>query len=219
MVMDKFDINMAVAIFGGTFDPVHYGHIKVASDLADHLDVNSVALMPCGKPTHRPPPAATPSQRLDMLKLSIVGNQKLTVEESEIDTTTPNYTINSLHRIRSRIGAKETVFLCIVSDTLSQLDSWHQWTDLTKYCHIVAISRPGLNRKYSSSLTNWIASRRCRDVAKLKENPAGFVYHCELSFLDISSTKIRQKIKTNEALQKLLPSKVINYIHINHLYK
>ena len=119
MVMDKFDINMAVAIFGGTFDPVHYGHIRVASDLADHLDVNSVALMPCGKPTHRPSPAATPSQRLDMLKLSIVGNQKLTLEASEIDTTAPNYTINSLRRIRSRIGAKETVFLCIGSDTFS----------------------------------------------------------------------------------------------------
>ena len=210
---------MAVAIFGGTFDPVHYGHITVASDLADHLDVNSVALMPCGKPMHRPSPAATPSQRLDMLKLSIAGYQKLTVEESEIDITTPNYTINSLHRIRARIGAKETVFLCIGSDTLSQLDSWHQWTDLTKYCHIVAISRPGLHRKYSASLTNWIAHRRCRDITKLKENPAGLVYHCELSLLDISSTKIRQKIKKNEAPQKLLPKKVLNYIHINRLYK
>ena len=217
--MGKFDISMAVAIFGGTFDPVHLGHIKVAIDLSVHLGITPIALMPCGKPTHRLPPAATPLQRLEMLELSMSRNPHLIVDETEICNGTSSYTINTLHKIRSRIGSAETIFLCVGSDTLNHLDSWHKWTELTNYCHIVAISRPGSPEKYSSTLMDWISSRRSADLAKLKQNPAGYVYHCELSLLDISSTKIRQKIKQNKSLQNLLPKSVVDYIHINHLYR
>jgi nicotinate-nucleotide adenylyltransferase len=219
MVMGKLDISMAVAIFGGTFDPVHLGHIKVAGDLAEHLGVTPIALMPCGKPTHRLPPVATPLQRLDMLELSISGNPNLTIDNTEICSTTPNFTINSLDRIRSRIGSEAAIFLCIGSDTLNHIDSWYKWTELTNYCHIVAVSRPGSPKKYSPQLTEWISGHGSIDLRKLKESPAGCVYQCELSMLNISSTKIRQKIKQNETLQQLLPKKVVNYIQTNHLYK
>ena len=175
--------------------------------------------MPCGKPTHRLPPVAKPLQRLDMLELSISGNPNLTIDNTEISSTTPNFTINSLDRIRSRIGSEAPIFLCMGSDTLNHIDSWYKWTELTNYCHIVAISRPGSPKKYSPQLTEWISSRRSIDLRKLKESPAGCVYQCTLSMLNISSTKIRQKIKQNETLQKLLPKKVVNYIQTNHLYK
>jgi len=211
--------NMSVAIFGGTFNPVHNGHLRIAIELAELLEVDSLRMIPCALPAHREAPSASPEQRLEMLKLGIGEQSQLLADDLELCRDGPSYTIDTLRAIRAQVGDSTVIYLCIGMDVLASLDSWHDWQQLTDYCHIVVSSRPGYEVPQSGLLAEWISPRLCEDLQALKQSSAGKLHLCNLTMLAISSTVIRNKISAGEKVDYLTPAAVVNCIQQQHLYE
>jgi len=211
--------NMSVAIFGGTFNPVHNGHLRIAIELAELLGVDSLRMIPCALPAHRQAPSASPEQRLEMLKLGIGEQSQLLADDIELCRDGPSYTIDTLRAIRAQIGDSTALYLCVGMDVLASLDSWCDWQQLTDYCHIVVSSRPGYQVPQSGALANWISARLCDDLPTIKQSSAGKLHLCNLTMLGISSTAIRHKISTGEKIDYLTPTAVVNCIQQQHLYE
>ncbi len=219
MVMGRFVNNMSVAIFGGTFNPVHNGHLRIAIELAELLEVESLRMIPCALPAHRDAPSASPEQRLEMLKRGIGEQSQLVADDIELRRDGPSYTIDTLRAIRAQIGDSTALYLCIGMDVLASLDSWRDWQKLTDYCHIVVSSRPGYQLPESGTLAEWISARLCDDLQTLKQSSAGKLHLCTLTMLAISSTAIRHKISVGEKVDYLTPAAVVNCIQQQHLYE
>lgn len=219
MVMGRFVNNMSVAIFGGTFNPVHNGHLRIAIELAELLEVESLRMIPCALPAHRDAPSASPEQRLEMLKRGIGEQSQLVADDIELRRDGPSYTIDTLRAIRAQIGDSTALYLCIGMDVLASLDSWRDWQKLTDYCHIVVSSRPGYQLPESGTLAEWISARLCDDLQTLKQSSAGKLHLCTLTMLAISSTAIRHKISAGEKVDYLTPAAVVNCIQQQHLYE
>lgn len=219
MAPDRFANNMSVAIFGGTFNPVHNGHLRIATELAELLQVDSLRMIPCALPVHRETPSASPQQRLEMLKLGIGDQPQLVADDIELRRDGPSYTIDTLREIRAQIGDSTPLYLCIGMDVLSWLDSWQDWQLLTDYCHLVVSSRPDYKVPQSGPLAEWIRLRLCDDLQELKQSSAGKLHFCNLTMLAISSTVIRNKISVAEKIDYLTPAAVVNCIQQQHLYE
>ena len=210
---------MTIAVFGGTFDPVHFGHIEIATQLAEHLRIDSLRLMPCGVPVHRQQPIANANQRLEMLGMAIADRPQLAIERREVEQSEPSFSIDSLRRIRAEIGPEHTLFMCLGMDALEQLQHWHQWRQLLDYCHIVAVARPGAQRPTKPPLKRWIEQHQSQQPAANESRPCGHLFFCSVNLLDISSTEIRQRLTQRRSIDRLTPDAVIDYIHRHHLYE
>ncbi len=219
MATDRCVNNMTIAVFGGTFDPVHFGHIEIATQLAEHLRIDSLRLMPCGVPVHRQQPIANANQRLEMLGMAIADRPQLAIERREVQQSEPSFSIDSLRRIRAEIGPEQTLFMCLGMDALEQLQHWHQWRQLLDYCHIVAVARPGAQRPTKPPLKRWIEQHQSQQPAADESRPCGHLFFCSVNLLDISSTEIRQRLKQRRSIDRLTPDAVIDYIHRHHLYE
>jgi nicotinate-nucleotide adenylyltransferase len=218
--MDKSDNSMAVAIFGGTFDPIHNGHLTIASDLAQLLGVSEVRMVPCAYPPHRGEPNVSTEHRRAMLATALSHNDyPLIIDDIELRRSAPSYSINTVKLLRQEIGAVAPLFMCIGMDALSKLDSWHQWQQILDFCHIAVSSRPGYEQPQAGPLTAWIACHRSDDLREIKRKPSGCIYFCDLSMLDISSTNIRVKVGKGDDVRRMLPDSVISYIQKNRLYE
>ena len=219
MATGRFVNNMSVAIFGGTFNPVHNGHLRIAIELAELLEVDSLRMIPCALPAHREAPSASPEQRLQMLTLGIGEQPQLIADDIELCRDGPSYTIDTLRLIRQQIGDSTPLYLCVGMDVLSSLDSWQNWQQLTDYCHLLVSSRPGYRVPQSGPLAEWIKERLCDDLPALKQSSAGRLHLCNLTMLAISSTAIRNKISAGAKIDYLTPAAVVNYIQQQHLYE
>lgn len=210
---------MTVALFGGTFDPVHFGHVEIATQLAEHLQIDSLRLMPCGVPVHREQPIASANQRLEMLGMAIADRPRLAIEPREVEQSELSYSIDSLRRVRADIGPQQPLFMCLGMDALEQLQHWHQWRQLLDYCHIVAVGRPGAQRPTKPPLKFWIEQHQSQQPAADESRPCGYLYFCDFNLLDISSTQIRHRLKQRRSIDTLTPKAVSDYIHRHHLYE
>jgi nicotinate-nucleotide adenylyltransferase len=219
MATGIFVNNMSVAIFGGTFNPVHNGHLRIATELAELLDVDNLRMIPCALPAHREQPNATAEQRLEMLRLGIGENTRLLADDIELGRDGPTYTIDTLREIRMQIDDSTPLYLCIGMDVLATLDSWRDWQKLTDYCHLVVSSRPEYQIPETGPLAEWIKPRLCDDLHQLKQSSTGKLHLCNLTMLAISSTAIRDKISNSEAINFLTPAAVVNCIQQQHLYE
>jgi nicotinate-nucleotide adenylyltransferase len=209
--------NGPIALFGGSFNPVHFGHLRIATELAELLQVECIRMMPCALPPGLG--AATASQRLDMVQLAINEQVIIQAENIELQMPAPSYSVDTLRLVREQIGTETPLFLCIGMDALNGLDNWHDWLQILDYCHIVVSSRPGWDCPQTGTLADWISTRRCDDLAALKERVRGNIHFCELTMLAVSSTGIRKKIQTGETIRFLTPDSVVNYIQQQHLYE
>jgi len=210
---------MAIALFGGTFNPIHFGHLKLAIELTELLQVQPMRMLPCAIPPHRETPCATPEQRLAMLKLAIDKQPQLKADSLELHRATPSYSIDTLELVRQQIGMQVPLFLCLGMDSLTGLDSWHRWRELLDFCHIVVCPRPGWEIPTQGQLANWIDQHKCDDLTALKKCPAGQLYICDLPMLDLSSSEIRDHIKQDKKIDHMTPESVIEYIKLHSLYE
>ncbi len=209
-----------LAILGGTFDPIHTGHLRFAEEVATLLDISEVRLVPAGQPPHRSPPLVSPEHRLVMAHMATSGNPILRVDGREVHRNGPSYTVTTLEEIRAEIGDRP---LCLLlgADAFFGLPYWHRWQDIFKLAHIVVASRPGY--KLTSTLPIglqpiWEQSFTDQ-VSDLSTKPAGLIYHQKITSLDISANSIRELIKQGISARYLLPESVLEYIHKNTLYR
>lgn len=207
-----------IAIFGGTFNPIHLGHLRSAVELLDHLPLGELRFMPCSLPPHREPPGISARQRAAMIELGIAGEPSLSCDLRELERSGLSYTIDSLLSLRDEIGARRSLILVMGCDALLGLDRWHRWQELLDHCHIAAIARPGWEWPARGELAEHLAPRRA-ETAALAGAPAGSVCTLSLRPLPISATEIRSLLQSGHSVRYLVPDAVHTYIHQHRLYR
>lgn len=206
-----------LAVFGGTFNPVHLGHLRSAIELLEHLPVSQLRFMPCSLPPHREPPGISARQRAAMIELAIAGEPRFSCDTRELERPGPSYTIDSLASLREEIGGQRSLVLVMGCDALLGLDRWHRWQELLEHCHIAAIARPGWNWPEEGELAAYLASRRST-APELASRPSGGVHITALRPLEIAATEIRRLLQSNRSARYLVPDTVHTYIHQHGLY-
>ncbi len=211
-------MNRAIAIFGGTFDPVHYGHLRAAAEVAERLGVSDFRLLPAGQPPHRDGTWAPARDRVAMLELALAPHADLSVDDREVQRAGPSYMADTLASIRAEAGDLPMV-LCLGQDAANQLDRWHEWTRLLDLAHLLVMTRPESEPNYSAGVAAAFEGRRVDDPQALMAVPAGRVCDVDVTCLAISSTDIREQLARDGNPRFLLPSTVLAYIRKHRLYR
>jgi nicotinate-nucleotide adenylyltransferase len=199
---------MRLGVFGGTFDPIHTAHLRVAEEVADALRLKQVLFVPAGRPPHRRQPHAAPEQRLAMVRLAVAGNPRFAVSDLEIRKSGPSYTVETLAELR-RTHPRDRLFFLLGLDQLAELRHWHQPERLLELCHLVALSRPGQAEPKASVLLGPNGRRL----------PARAYTLVRVSALDISATAIRRLARKGASLRYLVPESVRAYLQRKMLYR
>jgi nicotinate-nucleotide adenylyltransferase len=192
-----------LAIFGGTFDPIHLGHLCVAWEAAELLDAE-VRLMPAHVPPHRSPPQASAGQRVAMLQAVLHKQRRLTLDTRELKRHGPSYTIDTLRELRAEQGSRPLVLL-LGADAFAGLPSWHRWQDLFELAHVGVLSRPGVPGSWPVELALEVALRRVAEPHTLRASPAGKVVTLGVTPLEVSATRIRELFAAGRDPRYLLP--------------
>lgn len=208
-----------IGVLGGTFDPIHFGHLRSALELLEALGLAEVRLIPCGHPPHRAPPRAPASARLAMLELAVAGQPGLRVDSRELERPGPSYMVDTLASLREEQGS---VPLCLIlgSDAFLGLPGWHRWQELVRLAHLVVMHRPGweLDDHLAAPLAQLVETRRVHAAAALAAQPAGSILLVPVTPLDISATAIRHLIAAGRSPRYLLPDAVWEHIRAHGLY-
>jgi nicotinate-nucleotide adenylyltransferase len=214
----------ALGILGGTFDPVHNGHVELARELRAALPLSAVRLVPGGAPPHRAAPIASPADRLAMVELAIAGHPGLVADAREIARSGPSYTVLTLHELRTEDPARPLA-LIVGADAFLGLPSWHRWRELFTLAHVVVVARPGVAfdpARAPALLPEW-ERRRTGDPRALVATPAGAILTQPVTAHDISATALRALLAQgpagHDAARGLLPAAVLAYIERNQLYR
>ena len=205
-----------IGIIGGTFDPIHFGHLRPALEIAEKLDLEEVRFIPSATPPHRWKPEATGQQRLDMVKLAIQGSDKFVLDDREYQREGASYTVDTLQTIRDEIGADKPLCMILGMDAFAFFTQWHEWEKILELCHIVISSRPNYD---DSKIESWMKERVVKDTTSLSKTPAGKLYFSKVIQLDISATFIREQIKAGSSPRYLTPADVVEYMQKNSLYQ
>jgi nicotinate-nucleotide adenylyltransferase len=208
-----------VGVFGGTFNPVHYGHLRSALELVETLQLAQLRLMPCAQSPHRDAPHGTGEHRAAMIELAIAGEPRLVCDVRELRRPAPSFTIDSLIELRGELG--DTTGLCMVlgCDAVLAIRAWHRWQELLDWAHIVVLARPGWRLPRTGAVAQWLSSHRLDNPHALRQRPAGGVLIQELRPLAISSTEIRQLLAAGRSARYLMPQSVLDYIQQHKLYR
>ena len=207
-----------IGLFGGTFDPVHIGHLRTALELKNALALAEMRLMPSAQPPHRAPPWASPKQRMAMLQLGLVDEPGLVADDRELRRDGPSYTVDSLIELRLEIGPEVPLCLCIGMDALLTINQWHRWRELTDFAHLVVAARPGWHLPDSGEVWDFVNGHRIHQTGELQTTAAGGLLIREMTLLPISATGIRQALQRGESIRYLVPDGIIDYINQNQLY-
>lgn len=209
-----------LGVLGGTFDPVHVAHLRLAEEATKQLALAGVAWIPAGNPWHRRPPVAAGEHRLAMVRLATADHPGHIVDDTEIHSSAPSYTVPTLERLRRIHGADRPLVLLMGADAFLGLTSWHRWRDLFGLAHIGVASRPTFAltaERMGAELADEFR-RRAAPPAALNQAPAGAISAFHLEAGTVSSTEVRAKLSRGEAVAELLPSPVLDYIRRHRLY-
>jgi nicotinate-nucleotide adenylyltransferase len=212
-----------VGIYGGTFDPIHFGHLRVAEELLNDIAFNRFFFVPAGKPRLRDMPVASKTQRARMVELAIADNPGFLLDKREIKREGVSMTVETLREYRSENGADVALCLIIGADTFLKIHHWCNWHEVFELCHVIIVSRPGsMLIKHKQSLPKEIqqacVSRWTTCSVSLASQPYGLIYVASTTLLDISATQIRAMIAVKKSIRYLLPDAVFDYIKTYQLY-
>lgn len=205
-----------IGLYGGTFDPVHYGHLRTALEVSEFFSLDELRLIPCSRPPHRDSPMASAEMRLQMLRLALTNDSVFVIDTREINREGPSYMVDTLKSIRAEV-AEVPLLLFIGADGFKHLASWFQWKRLFDFAHIVVMSRPG-ELNYIGKENDFFKNRYTESITELHNNPSGALFFKDVTPLAISATQIRQLIANNRNPGFLLPDQVIEFIRMKKLY-
>jgi len=209
-----------IGIFGGTFDPVHFGHLRPALDVKQALGLDEMRMIPAFQPPHRTQPVANPGQRLTMLRAAVGDEPDLQVDNREMLREGESFMVDTLSSLRDESGDKP---LCLVlgADAFLKLDEWHRWQEIPGLAHIVVTHRPGWQLEMNAAnpeLQKLWRERQVPDRAGLVDSPAGKIILQAVTSLEISATQIRALVTAGKSPRYLLPDAVWNLIRMHGLY-
>ena len=212
-----------IGVFGGTFDPIHLAHWRLAEEIREEFSLSELRLIPSSVPPHRPPPEATTFQRLKMLRLAIEGNPGFEVDEREVHRKGPSFTIDTLGELRKEEGSR-SIAMVIGIDAFLDLHTWHRWQDLFSMAHIIVAERAGYQKLSllelgPEALKKEVARRLTQDIEKISSASCGFLISYEFTGLSISSTMLRSAISRGRSSRYLVPKAVKEYIDREALYR
>lgn len=212
-----------LGLYGGTFDPVHLGHLRLAEEAADALGLAGVRWIPAGRPLLRETPRVAACQRLDMVRLATAGNPRFTVDAAEVEADQPSYTVPTLERLRrpDALGGERPLVLLLGADAFAGMAAWHRWASVFELAHVAVAHRPGYPLEasaLSAPLARALEERRSLDPADLRATPAGRIVTFAMTPLDISATRIRAALSKGESVRYLLPDALIGYLQTHRLY-
>lgn len=217
MVSNMEQHNKPIGILGGTFDPIHHGHLRLAIELYERLDLAEVRLVPTSRSPLRDPPLATSKQRLEMIQAAIADIPGLTVDERELQREGISYTVDTLHSLREEYPQRP---LCLIlgMDAFMTLPQWRQWEFLIIYAHLLVVHRPGQSLPTLHRMRDFLHAHRTYDPRELQSQLAGLIFVAEIPSLTISASQIRALVAAGRSPQYLLPVTVLDIIHHYQLY-
>lgn len=207
-----------IGIFGGTFDPVHIGHLRSALEVAEFMALDQLRLIPSARPPHREAPQVSAHHRLAMVELAVAGLPPLCVDDRELKRDKPSYSIDTLESLRGELAADDQLYLILGWDAFCGLPSWHRWEALLEHCHILVLQRPDADSEAPETLRNLLAARSVSDPLTL-EGPAGQISFIWQTPLAVSATQIRTLLASGKSARFLVPDAVLTYIHAHGLYR
>lgn len=205
-------------MFGGTFDPVHVGHLRSAVELRERLQLDELVLLPAHVPPLRGAPGASAEQRLEMVRLAIAGEPGLRMDGRELERSGPSYTVDTLTELRAELGVDTALCFVLGSDAFAALDRWRDWRRLLELVHLVVLQRPGAALPTAGPVAEALQRRQLERPDQLAEYPAGGILTLDLTQLPISATAIRDLIAAGHSPRYLLTDSVWDYIRRQHLY-
>ena len=222
LATDKTGFSL-VGIYGGTFDPIHYGHLRVAEELVEVVDLCKLCFIPSGSPRLRQAPGASKYHRVAMLRAAIQNNSKFLLDEREIHRSGESRSVETLRELRDELAENFALCFLMGTDVFLKFAEWYCWRELFELCHIVIVGRPGYistmeNIGLPQELTQEVTHRQASHVSELKRASNGLVLTVTTTMLDISATAIRTNIANKKSIRYLLPDTVLEYIETNHLY-
>ncbi|MBC7944255.1 MAG: nicotinate-nucleotide adenylyltransferase [Burkholderiales bacterium] len=212
----------AIGVLGGTFDPIHFGHLRLAEEITDGCGLSQVRVIAAGTPPHRRAPRASAQQRFDMVCAAVNGNARLVADQSEIFSEQPCFTVDTLSGLRAEFGAQTPICLILGADAFLQLMTWHRWRQLFEIAHLVVAQRPGYTLDQSSlpaPLAVEFEARFNSDARSIHDRAHGIIVKVAITALDISATELRAHIAARRSARYLLPDIVLDYIRANTLYQ
>lgn len=210
-----------IGLLGGTFDPIHFGHLRMAQELSDALDLSEVRFIPAAIPPLKIQPIASANERAAMLRLAIADNSKFSLDERELERSGTSYTIDTLLSLRQELGTDVSLCLLMGSDAFLGLPNWQRWQELLNYCHIVVAHRPNIEpapEAMSPQLKALWEKSATTHVKDLTSKTAGHILMQHITPLDISATRIREDLSHNLTPRYLMPDCVVDFINGRQLY-
>jgi nicotinate-nucleotide adenylyltransferase len=212
-----------VGILGGTFDPIHYAHLRLAQEIVDNLRLTQVKFVLAARPPHRDNPQTSARHRAEMVRLAIADNPLFALDTRELDRSGPSYSFDTLTSLRAELGAETPLCLIVGADAFLGLPTWHRWRELFELAHVVVAHRPGFTLGSSSpampaELWEEWQQRYCADAQIIKTSPHGSILTQETTALDISASAIRELVSRGGNPRYLLPEAVLTYILEHQLY-
>jgi nicotinate-nucleotide adenylyltransferase len=213
----------AIGILGGTFDPIHYGHLRLAEEAADACALARVRLIPAALPNLRSTPRTPAQHRLEMARLAAAGNARLEVDGRELLREGTSYTVDTLESLRTELGPQVPLCLILGADAFLRLPSWSRWPRLFDLAHVVVASRPGYDLNGPARLSTELGvewrRRRTTNPMHVHVHPAGSIASIEIPLLEISASAVRTRIARQASVRYLLPPAVLDYISEHNLYE
>ncbi len=204
-----------IGILGGTFDPIHFGHLRPALEIFEQLALDELRFIPSANPPHRWQPEASAEHRLAMVKLAVNDVEGFVVDDREYYRDGASYTVDTLASIREEIGSTEPLCMLIGMDAFEHFTKWHDWQGILKLTHLVISSRPGTNHV---KIEDWMTDRVTDAIAELHKQPIGKLFFADVSQLDLSATFLRKQLLEGKSSLFATPVEVSEYIERNKLY-
>ena len=214
---------LPIGILGGTFDPIHNGHLRLAQEALEQCPLAAVRFIPSGSPPHRTTPIASPQQRLDMVRLALQHNPGFVLDEREIHRTDPCYTVDTLAALRAELDIQQPLCLLMGGDAFLLLHTWHEWKKIFSLAHVVVVQRTGrplgnaLNDA-DPALRHEYQTRLAPAASVLYGAPAGAILVLDMPLLEISATDLRARCAAKKNIHALLPDAVADYIQTHQPY-
>jgi nicotinate-nucleotide adenylyltransferase len=212
--------NRLIGLLGGTFNPIHYGHLRAALELAEALNFSELRFIPAANPPHKPAPEVSAGHRAAMVELAITNNPLFKLDTRELARTGASYTFDTLVSLREELGQEVSLCWVMGSDAFVKLNTWHRWKELLNHCHIILVQRPNVENQpnLADELATFLQDNYTENMDDLSEKSVGYIHMQAITPLDISATKIREALKTGQSARYLMPYNVIEYIKTHKLY-